>query len=173
MDDVKPVTNPLAVHVTSKNLMKLLREGIRYLIEGSKGALVGVLFSTHQDADLSRLFFVKVFEFTASSYSHKKNVLEFLDQLCSFYEQKYILACSAVAESTGEFIEKVYELAEANGLSSKPYKYFLTEFFDEKVRKHLNKAGLPPSVLNVVSGYGPTVGAALASHMDADKIGCL
>ncbi|GAV61148.1 Glyco_transf_8 domain-containing protein/UDP-g_GGTase domain-containing protein [Cephalotus follicularis] len=139
MDDVKPVTHLLAVDVTSKNWMKLLREGIRYLIEGSKGARVGVLFSAHQDADLSRLFFVKVFEFTASSYSHKKNVLEFLDQLCSFYEQKYILAPSAVAESTGAFIEMVYELAEANGLSSKPYKSSLTEFSDEKVRKHLNK----------------------------------
>ncbi|KAI7734473.1 hypothetical protein M8C21_030281, partial [Ambrosia artemisiifolia] len=31
-------------------------------------------------------------------------------------------------------------------------------------------AGLPPGVLNVVSGYGPTAGAALASHMDVDKI---
>ncbi|KAL8091633.1 hypothetical protein AgCh_034042 [Apium graveolens] len=30
-------------------------------------------------------------------------------------------------------------------------------------------AGLPPGGLNVVSGYGPTAGAALASHMDVDK----
>ncbi|KAG6401678.1 hypothetical protein SASPL_138542 [Salvia splendens] len=30
--------------------------------------------------------------------------------------------------------------------------------------------GLPDGVLNIVSGYGPTAGAALASHMDVDKI---
>nr|GLL22340.1 aldehyde dehydrogenase family 2 member B7, mitochondrial-like [Ipomoea trifida]GLL22342.1 aldehyde dehydrogenase family 2 member B7, mitochondrial-like [Ipomoea trifida] len=32
------------------------------------------------------------------------------------------------------------------------------------------KAGLPPGVLNIVSGYGPTAGAALASHMEVDKL---
>ncbi|XP_076912250.1 aldehyde dehydrogenase family 2 member B4, mitochondrial-like [Bidens hawaiensis] len=36
--------------------------------------------------------------------------------------------------------------------------------------KLLHEVGLPPGVLNVVSGYGPTAGAALASHMDVDKI---
>ncbi|KAM1741548.1 hypothetical protein ACFX13_011753 [Malus domestica] len=33
----------------------------------------------------------------------------------------------------------------------------------------LQEAGLPPGVLNVVSGFGPTAGASLASHMDVDK----
>jgi aldehyde dehydrogenase (NAD+) len=32
------------------------------------------------------------------------------------------------------------------------------------------QAGLPPGVLNIVSGYGPTAGAPLASHMDVDKV---
>ncbi|CAI8609487.1 unnamed protein product [Vicia faba] len=32
------------------------------------------------------------------------------------------------------------------------------------------EAGLPPGVLNIVSGFGPTAGAALASHMDVDKV---
>lgn len=32
------------------------------------------------------------------------------------------------------------------------------------------QAGLPAGVLNVVSGFGPTAGAALASHMDVDKV---
>ncbi|KAJ8753585.1 hypothetical protein K2173_022826 [Erythroxylum novogranatense] len=36
--------------------------------------------------------------------------------------------------------------------------------------KLLHEAGLPPGVLNVVSGYGPTAGAPLASHMDVDKL---
>ncbi|KAL8140783.1 hypothetical protein V2J09_006804 [Rumex salicifolius] len=34
----------------------------------------------------------------------------------------------------------------------------------------LHEAGAPPGVLNVVSGFGPTAGAALASHMDVDKL---
>ncbi|CAK8561662.1 unnamed protein product [Lathyrus sativus] len=33
-----------------------------------------------------------------------------------------------------------------------------------------HEAGLPPGVLNIVSGFGPTAGAALASHMDVDKV---
>ncbi|KAG2678948.1 hypothetical protein I3843_11G028100 [Carya illinoinensis] len=33
-----------------------------------------------------------------------------------------------------------------------------------------HEAGLPPGVLNIVSGFGPTAGAALASHMDVDKL---
>eukprot|EP00210_Caulerpa_lentillifera_P009138 g8712.t1 len=32
------------------------------------------------------------------------------------------------------------------------------------------EAGIPPGVLNVLPGYGPTAGAALASHLDVDKI---
>lgn len=36
--------------------------------------------------------------------------------------------------------------------------------------KLLHEAGLPDGVVNVVSGFGPTAGAALASHMDVDKI---
>ncbi|GMN45851.1 hypothetical protein TIFTF001_015041 [Ficus carica] len=38
------------------------------------------------------------------------------------------------------------------------------------VGKLFHEAGLPPGVLNIVSGYGPTAGAALASHMDVDKV---
>ncbi|KAI3866077.1 hypothetical protein MKX03_003539 [Papaver bracteatum] len=36
--------------------------------------------------------------------------------------------------------------------------------------KLLHEAGLPKGVLNVISGFGPTAGAALASHMDVDKL---
>ena len=32
------------------------------------------------------------------------------------------------------------------------------------------KAGFPPGVINVISGFGKTAGAALASHMDVDKV---
>lgn len=71
--------------------------------------------------------------------SHKKNVLDFLDQLCSFYDQNYILTSAVVADSSQSFINKVCELAEANGLPSKGYRSALLEFSAEEVRKHLTK----------------------------------
>ncbi|XP_047170267.1 benzaldehyde dehydrogenase, mitochondrial-like isoform X2 [Vigna umbellata] len=38
------------------------------------------------------------------------------------------------------------------------------------VSKLFHEAGLPPGVLNVISGFGPTAGAALCTHMDVDKL---
>ena len=32
------------------------------------------------------------------------------------------------------------------------------------------QAGFPPGVVNIVPGYGPTAGMAVAEHMDVDKI---
>ncbi|KAL5004766.1 hypothetical protein ScPMuIL_018222 [Solemya velum] len=32
------------------------------------------------------------------------------------------------------------------------------------------EAGFPPGVVNVIPGYGPTAGAAIAQHMDVDKV---
>src|SRR5438309_6006305 len=32
------------------------------------------------------------------------------------------------------------------------------------------EAGFPPGVVNILPGYGPTAGAAIASHMDVDKV---
>jgi len=32
------------------------------------------------------------------------------------------------------------------------------------------QAGFPPGVVNMVPGYGPTAGMAVAEHMDVDKI---
>ncbi|GFR15960.1 retinal dehydrogenase 2 [Trichonephila clavata] len=32
------------------------------------------------------------------------------------------------------------------------------------------EAGFPPGVFNVLPGYGPTAGAAIAAHMDVDKV---
>ncbi|CAE6075428.1 unnamed protein product [Arabidopsis arenosa] len=43
----------------------------------------------------------------------------------------------------------------------------LTAFYAGKL---LLEAGLPPGVLNIVSGFGATAGTALASHMDVDKL---
>ena len=35
---------------------------------------------------------------------------------------------------------------------------------------YILQAGIPPGVVNVVPGYGPTAGAALAEHMDVNMI---
>ncbi|KAM7144736.1 aldehyde dehydrogenase, mitochondrial [Macrochelys suwanniensis] len=34
----------------------------------------------------------------------------------------------------------------------------------------IKEAGFPPGVVNIVPGYGPTAGAAIASHMEVDKV---
>lgn len=34
----------------------------------------------------------------------------------------------------------------------------------------LNEAGVPPGVVNIVNGYGTTVGAAISSHMKIQKV---
>jgi aldehyde dehydrogenase (NAD+) len=36
--------------------------------------------------------------------------------------------------------------------------------------KLFHEAGLPPGVLNIISGYGPTACAVMANLMDIDKI---
>ncbi|CAF2064239.1 unnamed protein product [Brassica oleracea] len=58
-DDVKYVTHLLAVDVTTKKGMKLLHEGVRYLIGGSKSARLGVLFSSSPNVDPYSLLFIK------------------------------------------------------------------------------------------------------------------
>ncbi len=39
-----------------------------------------------------------------------------------------------------------------------------------RVGELINEAGFPPGVVNILPGYGPTAGAAIASHMDIDKV---
>eukprot|EP00064_Thunnus_orientalis_P022802 superscaffoldBa00008027_g23022 len=34
----------------------------------------------------------------------------------------------------------------------------------------IKEAGFPPGVVNIVPGFGPTAGAAIASHMDINKV---
>ncbi|KAI9177410.1 hypothetical protein LWI28_014868 [Acer negundo] len=139
IDDLKPVTH-LLVNITSKKGLKLLREGIRFLIGGSKSARLGVLFIGSNNADLSSLLFVKAFEITVSMYSHKKKGLDFLDQLFTFYEHMYFPASPFTSESTPAFIDSICRFAEANGLSSEAYRSSLPhEYSAGEVRKHLNE----------------------------------
>ncbi|MEP0848726.1 MAG: aldehyde dehydrogenase family protein [Phycisphaerae bacterium] len=39
-----------------------------------------------------------------------------------------------------------------------------------RVGELINEAGFPPGVVNILCGYGPTAGQALARHMDVDKV---
>ncbi len=39
-----------------------------------------------------------------------------------------------------------------------------------KMCELIDKAGFPKGTINLVSGYGKTVGAAIAMHMDIDKV---
>lgn len=71
--------------------------------------------------------------------SHKTNVLDFLNQLCSLYEKNYILSPAMEAESTEAFVDMVCELSKANGLPSKGYRFALPEFPAGEVRKHFTK----------------------------------
>ncbi|KAE9601240.1 putative glycosyl transferase, family 8, nucleotide-diphospho-sugar transferase [Lupinus albus] len=139
IDDLKAVTHLLAVDITSRSGMKLLRQGLQYLIEGSEKGRVGLLFSANKSANFFSLLFVKAFEITASSYSDKTNVLDFLDQLCSLYQQQYILTSAVEAEKSHTFIDKVCELGDANGFPSAVYRSALTEFTVDETRKHLTE----------------------------------
>ncbi|CAH2066725.1 unnamed protein product [Thlaspi arvense] len=138
-DDVKYVTHLLAVDVATKKGMKLLHEGVRYLIGGSKSARLGVLFSTSPNADPNSLLFIKFFETTASSFSHKEKVLYFLDKLCLFYEREYLFKTSVNSATSQMLIDKVLELAEEYGLSSKAYRSSLAESLNEELFKRLTK----------------------------------
>ncbi|KAG6391795.1 hypothetical protein SASPL_149555 [Salvia splendens] len=137
-DDVKPVTHILGVDATSKKGMKLLHEGIRYLIGGTKYARIGVLFNVNDDATLPSLLFMEVFKTAVSSYGHKKGVLQFIDQLCSFYEKEY-MSSSGATENHQALIDKVVQLADANGLPSKGFVSACSGFSAENFRGYLKK----------------------------------
>lgn len=34
----------------------------------------------------------------------------------------------------------------------------------------IKEVGIPPGVVNILPGYGPTAGAAIAAHKDVDKV---
>lgn len=80
--------------------------------------------------------------------SHKKNVLDFLDQLCSLYQKKFITTSALEVDTTQAFIDKVCELAEANGFPSEDYRSALSEFSADEVRRQLMKVLLVALPLN-------------------------
>ncbi|KAH9958072.1 aldehyde dehydrogenase [Russula dissimulans] len=59
-------------------------------------------------------------------------------------------------------------LATGNCVVLKPSE--LTPLTALRMCSLINEAGFPPGVVNVVTGHGDTVGKAIATHMDIDKI---
>jgi hypothetical protein len=59
-------------------------------------------------------------------------------------------------------------LATGNCVVLKPSEH--TPLTAHRMCSLINEAGFPPGVVNVVTGYGPTVGEAIAEHMDIAKV---
>lgn len=59
-------------------------------------------------------------------------------------------------------------LATGNTVVLKPSEMTPMSFL--KLAELINEAGFPPGSVNVVNGYGPVVGQALAEHLQVDKI---
>ncbi|XP_077249735.1 EMS-MUTAGENIZED BRI1 SUPPRESSOR 1 isoform X2 [Tasmannia lanceolata] len=139
VDDLKPVTHLLVVNVTSKKGLKLLRGGIHYLMQGSKRARIGIIFNSNTVSPSPTTLLAKVFEVTASSFSHKPKVLEFLDQVCSLHESRYMLTSSLDAENFQLLVQKVCELAVANGLPCEEYRTAVSDFSVDVLKNQLDK----------------------------------
>lgn len=59
-------------------------------------------------------------------------------------------------------------LATGNTVVLKPAEQ--TPLTALRIGELILEAGFPPGVVNILPGYGPTAGAAIASHMDIDKV---
>ena len=59
-------------------------------------------------------------------------------------------------------------LATGNTVVMKPAEQ--TPLTALRVGELILEAGFPPGVVNILPGYGPTAGAAIAEHMDVDKV---
>jgi aldehyde dehydrogenase (NAD+) len=59
-------------------------------------------------------------------------------------------------------------LATGNTIVMKPAEQ--TPLTALRIGELICEAGFPPGVVNILPGYGPTAGAAIARHMDVDKI---
>ncbi|KAL5715758.1 hypothetical protein ACHQM5_017534 [Ranunculus cassubicifolius] len=161
VDDLKPVTHLLLVNITSKEGIKLLHEGIRYLIEGSERGRIGVLFNTEIKSGSLASIFSKAFEFTSASFSHKQNVLNFLEKLCSVFEKEYILQSSSLeVEGASTFVEEVYKVASSSGLPVEDYRRVLSDssvdsknYFD-KISHFFNRQLGPEYGANVIITNG-------------------
>jgi len=59
-------------------------------------------------------------------------------------------------------------LATGNTVILKPSEF--TPLTALRMCEIFNEVGIPPGVINVITGYGHTVGAAISSHMKIEKV---
>jgi len=80
--------------------------------------------------------------------------------------------CAGIVPWNAPLINAVYKLsapiAVGNTVIIKPSEE--TPISLLRLGELIQEAGFPDGVVNIVTGYGPTAGAALASHPDVDKI---
>ncbi|XP_078432136.1 EMS-MUTAGENIZED BRI1 SUPPRESSOR 1 isoform X2 [Wolffia australiana] len=138
-DNVKPVSHILVVNISTKKGIELLREGIQYLIKGSKNARIGVLFNLGLSPSALDLGFTEIFNLTVTSLSRNEKVLGFLDQLCSFYISIFQVSSSVDSEVFKSFSDKVYELAQDNDIPSEDFKLALSRVTSHTSRDHRGK----------------------------------
>ncbi|URE03054.1 udp-glucose glycoprotein [Musa troglodytarum] len=139
VDDLKPVTHLLAIDITSRAGMKLLHEGINYLIGGSKRARVGMLLYNTVSASSAASLFVKAFDTAVSLFSYKEQVLDFLEELCSFYEDQFMTASLLDYDNFSIFTDRVCELAAKFGLPSDYYNSTFSSFSVDVINKQMEK----------------------------------
>jgi len=80
--------------------------------------------------------------------------------------------CGAILPWNGPFALLLWKispaLATGNTIVVKPAEQTpLTALY---LGSLIKEAGIPPGVVNIISGYGPTAGAAIAGHMDVNKV---
>ncbi|KAF8723076.1 hypothetical protein HU200_022226 [Digitaria exilis] len=139
VDDAKPVTHLLAVDLSSKVGTKLLHEAIRYLIDGSSRARVGLLLYVRGGSSAPILLLKDIIDRTILSFSHKEKVLVFLHELLKFYEAQPTPASSVAGDWTKTMMEKVYSLAAETALPVDDYKVWFTSFSADTVLKGMDK----------------------------------
>ncbi|XP_052141963.1 UDP-glucose:glycoprotein glucosyltransferase [Oryza glaberrima] len=137
-DDAKPVTHLVAVDISSKIGIKLLHEAIRYLMAGSNRARVGLLIYVRNDNPSPILHMKDIFDRTISSFSYKEKVLDFLHELCKFYEGQHVPS-SGVGDKISTMREKVYSIAAETGLPVDNYKAWFTSYSHDAVLRGMNK----------------------------------
>jgi aldehyde dehydrogenase (NAD+) len=59
-------------------------------------------------------------------------------------------------------------LATGNAVVLKPSEF--TPLTAIRLASLIHEAGFPPGVVNILTGYGNTVGAAISAHMKIDKV---
>ncbi|OEL35788.1 UDP-glucose:glycoprotein glucosyltransferase [Dichanthelium oligosanthes] len=145
VDDAKPVTHLLAVDISSRVGMKLLHEAIRYLMDGSDRARVGLLLYVRSGSSSPILLLKDIFDKTISSFSgfscasYKEKVLVFLHELLKFYEAQPTPASSDAGDWTKTMMEKVYSLAAETALPVDDYKAWFKSFSADTVLKGMDK----------------------------------